>query len=167
MPVVTKEEFYHTYAVDDIWKASPTCFPVLHLALTTPFQDFAIEFMGAHDQPFVQFKFGGIRASDGRTLEVLLLISTTPEELKGESDIPATPLIKIYDRNQDAIGRLYPPPAAIFYFAISGKHSLSEVLDVLRGTSRILPFYFESNLLQFSFRRCPIYNRRVGCRDWM
>jgi hypothetical protein len=76
---VTQEEFFHQYVGEDIWNASPTCYPELYLALTTPFQDFAIEFMGTRDTPFVQFKFGGMRLSDQRIFEALVIMTPSPE----------------------------------------------------------------------------------------
>jgi hypothetical protein len=73
---LTREEIYHEYAGDDIWRASPTRFPTLYSALTTPFQNFAIEFVGWMDTPYVQFKFGGIRVSDHPyPLKVLLMMT--------------------------------------------------------------------------------------------
>jgi hypothetical protein len=145
----------HEYFVHDVWKASPTRFPILHLALQTGIRVLVIEYFVRYNRPFVAFRF------DARFFSVL--ISMVVSKATGQPEVPGILSIKIC--NPITTGRSSSAAVAL-QFRMIGEHTLAEVLDVLRGRSSILPEQFASNLFNFSFLRTNT-GGWSGSRDWM
>lgn len=146
-------EAYDIYDVIHATRSSPY-FPRLYSIIRAPIRTAGIRYFLRPYQPYrphLTLRFG-IEEFPYDLLVTMKIDSRTPSEVPG--------ILSIILSDQAV------SPDLDVEFGINGKHTLLEILEVLRGISSILPDHLCSDLSQFSFREEQTLEV-VGLTDWM